>query len=128
MSSGVFRGKESSNRIKLSQLGQDLLNFGVLGSLRLWGGSRWVGDVWGHLGAWWCPHMHAPICTCTHIHVYMYRNCKWPSTWSHPCLSCLTCMCACMWMCVHMCVYGTLTHMVWWVGGLMGGSGQMTKN
>ena len=48
MSSGMFRGKESSNRIELSQLVQDLLNFGVLGSLRLWGGGRWVG---GHLGA-----------------------------------------------------------------------------
>ena len=39
MSSGMFRGKESSNRIELSQLVQDLLNFGVLGSLRLWGGG-----------------------------------------------------------------------------------------
>ena len=35
----MFRGKESSNRIELSRLVQDLLNFGVLGSLRLWG---WV--------------------------------------------------------------------------------------
>ena len=33
----MFRGKESSNRIELSRLVQDLLNFGVLGSLRLWG-------------------------------------------------------------------------------------------
>ena len=32
MSSGLFRGKESSNRIELSQLVQDLLNFGVLAS------------------------------------------------------------------------------------------------
>ena len=40
MSSGMFRGKESSNRIELSQLVQDLLNFGVLGSLRLWGWGR----------------------------------------------------------------------------------------
>ena len=44
----MFRGKESSNRIELSRLVQDLVNFGVLGSLRLWGGGRWVG---GHLGA-----------------------------------------------------------------------------
>ena len=48
----MFRGKESSNRIELSRLVQDLLNCGVLGSLRLWGGGRWVGGVWGHLGAW----------------------------------------------------------------------------
>ena len=36
----MFRGKESSNRIELSRLVQDLLNFGDLGSLQLWG----VGD------------------------------------------------------------------------------------
>ena len=73
MSSGMFRGKESSNRIKLSRLVQDLLNFGVLGSLRLWGGGRWVGGVrgiWGHGGV--PPHAHARMHT--HTHVYMYRN------------------------------------------------------
>ena len=107
----MFRGKESSNRIELSQLVQDLLNFGVLVSLQLWGGGRrvggWVGvsgDIWGHGG---CPHMHAH--TCMHTHVYMYRNCKWPPTWRHPCLACLscsTCMCMCACMCVHACVHG----------------------
>ena len=62
MSSGVFRGKESSNRIELSQLVQDLLNIGVSGSLRLWGwgvggwGWRWLGGAPTHV------HMHA----CTH--------------------------------------------------------------
>ena len=40
----MFRGKESSNRIELSQLVQDLFNFGVLGSLQLW---RWWGWVYG---------------------------------------------------------------------------------
>ena len=66
MSSGVFRGKEPSNRIELSRLVQDLLNFGVLGSLQLWGGCRWVlvsGDIWGMVG---CPHMHAHAC----MHMY----------------------------------------------------------
>ena len=59
MSSGMFRGKESSNRIKLSRLVQDLLNFGVLGSLWLWG--------WGSLG-------DAPI----HVHMHMHvRTCMW---------------------------------------------------
>ena len=86
----MFRGKESSNRIELSRLVQDLLNFGVLGSLRLWGGGRWVGGIWGHRG---CPH--------THAHLYMYRNYKWPPTWRHPCLACLTCMCMHACMCVH---------------------------
>ena len=92
MSSGMFRGKESSNRIKISQLVQELLNFGVLGSLHLWGGGRWVGGVWEHGG---CHHMH------THACKHMYRNCKWPLTWRHPCLSCLACMR------VHVCVYRT---------------------
>ena len=97
----MFRGKESSNRIELSRLVQDLLNFGVLGSLQLWGGGRWVG---GHLGAWGVsPHTHA--CTCTQAHLYMYRNCKWPPTWRHPCLACLACLtCMCVRVCVHVCV------------------------
>ena len=73
----MFRGKESSNRIKLSRLVQELLKLGVLGSLRLWGGGRWVGGVsggiWGHGGV--SPHartrtrMHAHACTRTHTHV-----------------------------------------------------------
>ena len=50
----MFRGKESSNRIEISQLVQDLLNFGVLGSLWLWGGGWMGGGV----------HEHA--CTYTH--------------------------------------------------------------
>ena len=68
----MFRGKESSNSIELSRLVQDLLNFGVLGSLWLWG---WGVDGWGwgwlggaphtcaHAHA--CAHMHAR--TCTHV-------------------------------------------------------------
>ena len=60
MSLEMFRGKESSNRIELSRLVQDLLNFGVLGSLRLWG---WGGGWMGVGGGWGLPpthvHMHA---------------------------------------------------------------------
>ena len=60
----------------------------------------------GCLRAWEVsPH----ACTCMHTHVYMYKNCKWPATWRHPflaCLSCLTCMC--MHVCV--CVHGTPPH------------------
>ena len=79
----MFRGKESSNRIELSQLVQDLLNFGVLGSLQLWGwGDGWmgVGVVGGAL------HTHAHTCTCTHMHAHMHAHacvanmiisCKW---------------------------------------------------
>ena len=99
----MFRGKESSNRIELSRLVQDLLNFGILGSLWLWGGGRLV---WGHLGALGGvpTHMHAHACRRTHAHLYMYRNCKWLPTWRHPCLACLaclTCMCVCVFM--HVC-------------------------
>ena len=65
----MFRGKESLNRIELSRLVQDLLNFAVLGSLWLWGGGRWVGGCQGHLGAWGCPtHMR----THAHTHTHMY--------------------------------------------------------
>ena len=76
----MFRGKESSNRIKISQLVQDLLNFGVFGSLRLWGwggvccggwlrgGGGWMG--WGWLGG--APHTCAHACI-----VNMIISCKW---------------------------------------------------
>ena len=102
----MFRGKESSNRIELSRLVQDSLNFGVLGSLWLWGGGRWVGSIWGHGGV----PTHAHACSCTHMHtrrLYMYRNCKWPPTWRHPCLACLTCMCMRVCVCMHVCMHGT---------------------
>ena len=66
----MFRGKESSNRIELSRLVQDLLKFGVLGSLWLWGGGRWLVGVSGASGGMGvCPphmHMHA------HAHTHMY--------------------------------------------------------
>ena len=53
----MFRGKESSNRIKLSRLVQDLLNFGVLRSCGSGGG-----------GGWGCPHI------CAHAHACMYAH------------------------------------------------------
>ena len=69
------------------------------------GTGGWVvsGGIWEHEGVPRCTHMHAYTCTHTHAHVYMYRNCKWPPTWRHPCLSCLTYMCVCMCACVHAC-------------------------
>ena len=109
----MFRGKESSNRIELSQLDQDFLNFGVLGSLQLWGGGRWMGRHLGHEGVSPHTHMHAHARTCTHAHLYMYRNCKWPPTWRHPCLACLaclTCMCMHVCVCVYACMHGTPFH------------------
>ena len=69
----MFRGKESLNRIELSRLVQDLLNFAVLGSLRLWGGGRWVGGV---RGIWWhggvSPHTRTCMRTHAHAHTHMY--------------------------------------------------------
>ena len=62
----MFRGKESSNRIKLSQLVQDLLNFGVSGSLWLWG--------WGVVGG--APHTCAHACTHMHMHVHTHTHGK----------------------------------------------------
>ena len=59
----MFRGKESSNRIELSRLVQDLLNFGVLGSLQLWDGGM---GGWG--GGWLGVPPHT--CTCTHMHAH----------------------------------------------------------
>ena len=104
----MFRGKESSNRIELSRLVQDLLNFGVLGSLRLWGGAGGWGASGGMGG---CPHTHAHAHTCTHAHLYMYRNCKWPPTWRHPCLACLACLtCMCMCVCVCVCMHTCMGH------------------
>ena len=96
----MFRGKESSNRIELSRLVQNLLNFGILGSLRLWGGGRWVV---GGLGRWGvsphmctCTHMHAHACmhACTHTHkklqmatnMFIMIVLSSPSSPSSPCL------------------------------------------
>ena len=62
----MFRGKESSNRIELSWLVQDLLNFGVLGSLWLWGWGGWVDGGVGWLGG--APHTRAHAHACTHAH------------------------------------------------------------
>ena len=82
----MFRGKKSSNRIELSQLVQDLLNFGVSGSLRLWGWGGWVDGGVGGLGGWGCgvvggcpPHMCTRMRTHAHACVVnMIISCKWP--------------------------------------------------
>ena len=103
----MFRGKESSSRIELSRLVQDLLNFGVLGSLQLWGWGGWVDRVRGSWGV--SPHM----CTCTHMHaracmVNMIIPCKWPppldlgKSRRFPMMSYVH-VCVCMGVCVHMC-------------------------
>ena len=112
MSSGMFRGKESSNRIELSRLVQDLLNFGVLGSLWLWGwGAVWMGVG----GGWRVPptdmhmhvhaRMHTHTCACM---VNMIIPCKWlppldlGKSWGFPMMSYMH-VHACMCVHVHVC-------------------------
>ena len=95
----MFRSKESSNRIEISRLVQDLLNFCVFGSLQLWGGGRWVGGVSG--GIW----RHGGVTTCMHMHINACIEIARPPTWRHPCLSCLTCMCVHVCMCECVCAY-----------------------
>ena len=108
MSSGMFSGKESSNRIKLSRLIQELLNFGVLGSLQLWGWGvgRWGWGVVGGCPPHMCTHMHMH----THVHVVnMIISCKWllpldfwgipgNSIWCHMCMHVCACACMCMYV------------------------------
>ena len=106
----MFRGKESSNRIELSRLVQDLLNFGVLGSLRLWGwggGWMWVGGGWG------CS-LHT--CTCTRMHAHarvvnMIISCKWPPPLGEYLGIPYDVICACVCVHVHACAC-----MCTWVG------------
>ena len=114
MSSGMFRGKESSNRIELSRFSSGLIEFWCFGLPAALGRGQVGGGASGGMGG--VPthmHMHVHACTCTHAHLYMYRNCKWPPTWRHPCLACLaclTCMCMCACVCVHVCMHGTFPH------------------
>ena len=101
----MFRGKESSKRIELSRLVQDLLNFGVLGSLRLWGWGV-IGCGWGVVGG--CPHTCAHACTCMHAHAHvvnMIISCKWlpPLGESLGIPYDVIHLCVCMCMHVHMC-------------------------
>ena len=99
----MFRGKESSNRIEISLLVQDLLNFGVLGSLRLWGCGV-VGGAPPHTCTHMCMH------TDTHIHVkHDNFNYKWLPPlnlgksrefpmMSYACAHVCTCVHVCVWV------------------------------
>ena len=103
MSSGMFRGKESSNRIELSRLVQDLLNFGVSGSLWLWGWGGW-GVPPTHV------HMHMHTCMCMHTHacvVNMIISCKWlPPLGEYLGIPYdVICACVCMHACAFMCMW-----------------------
>ena len=112
MSSGMFRGKESSNRIELSRLVQDLLNFGVLGSLLLWGVGGWVDRGGGLLGV---PSTHVRMNVHARMHTHahacvvnMIISCKWlpplGESMGIPYDVIRTCMCMHIDMCVCMCM------------------------
>ena len=108
----MFRGKESSNRIELFWLVLDLLNFGVLGSLQLWG---WGVDGWGWGVVGGTPHTHTHACACMHAHarvLNMIISCKWlpPLGESLGIPYDVICVCACMH--VHVCahVWGAPSH------------------
>ena len=123
MSSGVFRGKESSNRIKLSWLVQDLFNFGVLDSLWFWVGACGGGGVWGHLGHGGVPtnvhtHMHTQ---CTHMQTHMYTCIKIANGHRHGGIHVYhvynmfnmhvhACVHVCMYMHVYVCMRHRPTH------------------
>ena len=108
----MFRGKEFSNRIELSRLVQELLNFGVLGSLRVWGWGGWMDGGGGVVGG--TPH----TCTCTHTHAHMLNmiiSCKWPPPLGeslgipYDVIRACACVCVHACACMCMCVGGTLS-------------------
>ena len=105
----MFRGKESSNRIELSRLVQDLLNFGVFWLPAALG----VGWADGGGGGWGVPpthvHMHAHAHTRTCM-VNMIISCKWPPPLGeylgipYDVICMRACACACMH--AHACAHG----------------------
>ena len=106
MNSEVFRSKEFSNRIELSQLVQDLLTVGAFGLLAALGeGGRWV---WGHLGYGGAPrHVHTYLLICTHMKCYNQhvRKLQMATTMEAAMFIMLnTCMCVCTHMCAHACM------------------------
>ena len=95
----MFRGKESSNRIEISRLVQDLLNFGVLGSLWLWGGDKWVGGVWGHGDIPTCMYIHAHVHTHTWTCIHVKKLQMVTPMETSMLIMFTTCMCMCV--CMH---------------------------
>ena len=115
----MFRGKESSNRIKLSRLVQELLKLGVLGSLRLWGGGRWVGGCLGVSGGMGgvptCTHTHAHARTCTHTHTHTCIELQMAASMEASMFSMFNmhvraCVRACACVCVRTCMGHPPTH------------------
>ena len=100
----MFRGKESSNRIELSRLVQDIefWCFGLPAALGVGGG---LGVPPTHV------HMHMHACMHTHVHAHMVNmiiSCKWPPPLGEylgipydvicACVCMHACTCMCMWV------------------------------
>ena len=89
----MFRGKESSNRIELSRLVQELLILVFSAPCGLWG-HGWLGVPPTHV------HMHAHAHARTCMHGKHDNSCKWPppldlgKSWGFPMMS-YTCVHAC---------------------------------
>ena len=64
----MFTGKESSNRIELSRLVQDLLYFLCFGLPAAQGMGQVGGGVSGSMGV----SPHACTCTCMHTHTHTH--------------------------------------------------------
>ena len=78
-------------------------------------GADGLAGIWGHGGV----SLDMCTCMCMHAHarntkINMLGNCKWPSPWRQPCLSCSTCMHVCAHMRVHACMH---VHMCTCVAG-----------
>ena len=110
MNSEVFRGKDFSNTIELSQLIQDLFTVSDLGSLQFVGkGKMGVGAS----GAWGATrHAHTCVLKCTHMKCYNQhvRKLQMASTMEAAMFIMFnTCMCVCTHVCtcmhVHVCVH-----------------------
>ena len=105
----MFRGKESSNRIELSQLVQD---YWILVFSAPCGSGGW--EVGGWSGGWLGgtpTHMHTHTQACTHMHAHacvvnMIISCKWlpplVESWEFPMMS-YAHVHACMHVHVHVC-------------------------
>ena len=109
----MFTGKESLNRIELSRLVLELLNFGVSGSLQLWGVGV-AGYGWGVVGG--VPHthvhMHVHACTCMHGKHDNFMQMAAPIGFGEiPGIPYdVICVHACICVHVHMCRGHPLTH------------------
>ena len=106
MSSGMFRGKESSNRIELSRLVQELLKFFCFGLPAALGKGQVGGGAAGGMEG--CPHMHAHTCACMHTHTHTCIKLQMATSMEASMFSMFNMhVCACMHMCVCVCMHGT---------------------